>query len=166
MRAVIRKAYETDAERVGEIHYKAWMETYTGLLPERFLACQSIEKRIAAFRKSKCSNLFVAEVDGDIVGFCGYGEFREPADGRPMGEIQGIYLLDAYKRIHLGQKMMELAVEQLRNCGFRTVGLWVLKTNENAIRFYEKLGFQHDGIIREADLDGPVTELLYTKGIA
>lgn len=119
MDAVIRKACEADAEQVGAVQYRAWMETYTGLLPEKFLAGQSVEKRIAAFRKSKCGNLIVAEVDGKIVGFCGYGEFSEPADDRPMGEIQGIYLPDAYKRMHLGQKMMELALAQLGNCGFR-----------------------------------------------
>lgn len=167
MDAIIRNAEESDTEQVGMTHYKAWMETYTGLLPEKFLAGRSPEKSIATFRRSKCSNLVVAEIGGEIVGFCGWGEFRErtDGDGRPMGEIQGIYLLDAYKRNHLGRRMMDFAEEQLKDGGYRKVGLWVLSTNENAIRFYEKLGFEHDGITQKADLGETVTELLYTKNI-
>lgn len=167
MDAIIKKAEESDAEQVGMTHYKAWMETYTGLLPEKFLAGRSSEKSIATFRRSKCSNLVVAEIGGEIVGFCGWGEFRgcTDGDGKPMGEIQGIYLLNAYKRKSLGRRMMDFAEEQLKNCGYRKVGLWVLSTNESAIRFYEKLGFEYGDITQEADLGETVTELLYTKDI-
>lgn len=38
MGIVIRKACEADAEQIGMVQYRAWMETYTGLLPKIFLS--------------------------------------------------------------------------------------------------------------------------------
>ena len=66
MDAVVRKARKTDAEQIGNIHYKAWIETYTGLLPATYLATRSAEKSIALFYKTECKNLVVAEIDGNL----------------------------------------------------------------------------------------------------
>lgn len=163
MDTVIRKARKTDAEQIGNIHYKAWIETYTGLLPETYLATRSAEKSIALFCKTECQNLVVAEIYGNLVGFCGWGAFRDTDMNSNMGEIQGIYILNAYKRNHLGQAMLNYALEQLKAEGYNKAGLWVLKTNDNAIRFYEKMGFEHSKIIKTADLGQSITELLYSK---
>ncbi len=163
MDTVIRKAIKTDAERIGNIHYKAWIETYTGLLSDTYLATRSVEKSIALFCKTECQNLVVAEIDENLVGFCGWGTFRDADMNSDMGEIQGIYILNAYKRKHLGQAMLNYALEQLKAEGYNKAGLWVLETNDNAIRFYEKMGFEHAEVIKTADLGQPITELLYTK---
>lgn len=82
-----------------------------------------------------------------------------------MGEIWGIYLLNIFKRKCLGQRMMDFAIEQLKAAGYCKLGLWVLATNKNAIRFYEKMGFAHNGITKDADLGELITGLLYTKNI-
>lgn len=163
MDAVIRKARKTDAEQIGNVHYKAWIETYTGLLPEAYLAMRSAEKSIALFCKTECQNLVVVEIAGNVVGFCGWGSFRDSDADNRMGEIQGIYLLNEYKRKQLGRRMLNYALERLKAAGYSQAGLWVLNTNNNAIQFYEKMGFEHSAITKTADLGQPITELLYTK---
>ncbi len=37
MKVILRKALPDDYEQIAFVHYKAWLETYTGLLPESFL---------------------------------------------------------------------------------------------------------------------------------
>lgn len=160
---LIRPADPDDSERIGFVHYKAWLETYTGMLPEDYLAARSAEKSAAAFAENKCKNMVAAEADGVIVGFCGWGEFREAAPYGNMGEIYGIYLLNECKRKHLGQKMIEYALEQLKISGYHKVGLWVLAANKNAISFYEKQGFAYSGISKKVSLGETVVERLYIK---
>lgn len=160
----IRPATETDASSIGTVHYKAWMETYTGLLPDSFLATRSPEKSAAMFRSNQCRDTVVAEVKGKVVGFCGWGAFRDNCQSG-VGEIYGIYLLNDYQRMHLGQRMMEYAIARLKASDYEQVGLWVLSGNIGAIRFYEKQGFRHSGIRKEADLGETVSELLYVKEI-
>ena len=36
MKVILRKAFPDDYEQIAFVHYKAWLETYTGLLPESF----------------------------------------------------------------------------------------------------------------------------------
>lgn len=162
MNVTIRSARCNDAEEIGRVHYRAWIETYTGMLPESCLAARSEEKSIQFFSRSECKNIAVAEVDGEIIGFCGYGEFRDTSDDM-IGEIQGIYLLDACKRMGIGRKLMAYALERLSELGNSEVGLWVLDANERAIRFYEALGFAYSGRYKDADLGEIVRELFYTK---
>lgn len=163
--AAVRPAKPEDAEQIGMVHYIAWQETYTGLLPDSFLATRSPEKSIAMFLANQCRDTVVAEVKGKIVGFCGWGAFRDHCQNGSVGEIYGIYLLNDYQRMHLGQRMMEYAIARLKTNGYEKVGLWVLSGNMGAIRFYEKQGFQHSGICKEADLGETVSELLYVKEI-
>lgn len=163
MEAVIRKADISDAVQIGNVHYKAWVETYTGLLPEAYLAARSAEKSIALFRKTACQNVVVAEVNGEIVGFCGWGGFRELDMDHRMGEIYGIYILDLHKRKHLGQRLLAYALKQLEADGYEKAGLWVLDTNVNAMGFYERMGFAHRGKTKQAKPGQLITELFYTK---
>jgi len=163
--ALIRAATTQEAEAIGAVHYQAWLETYTGMLPDSFLATRSPEKSTAMFRANQCRDTVVAEVNGMIVGFCGWGAIRDDRQTGGMGEIYGIYLLKKYQRMGLGRRMMEYAVARLEAGRYGKIGLWVLEDNHNAIRFYEKQGFRDSGIRKAADLGEQVTELLYVKQI-
>lgn len=161
----IRAARPEDAGEIGAVHYRAWMQTYTAMLPESYLAARSAKKSTELFQRSECRDLVVAEADGQTVGFCGWGPFRDGGVDPAMGEIQGIYLLRAYQRMHLGQKMLAYALERLQSAGWPKAGLWVLSGNMDAIQFYEKMGFHPSGIQKTADLGKQVCELLYVKGL-
>lgn len=161
----IRAARYEDAEKIGLLHYQAWMETYTGTIPEDFLATRSPEKSTTMFRESRCGNMAVAEAAGEVVGFCGWGTFRDDCMNDRTGEIYGIYLLNKYKRMYLGQKMMANATAQLKMSGYEKVCLWVLKENIDAIQFYEKQGLRYSGIHKETFLGKPFSQLLYVKEI-
>ena len=83
-----RKAVPDDAEAVGSVHFRAWIETYTGLINKEYLSKLSAERSAGIFRRTACENLFVAVADGEIVGFCAYSASRD-ADIENCGENKG-----------------------------------------------------------------------------
>nr|WP_279306653.1 GNAT family N-acetyltransferase [Microvirga solisilvae] len=82
------------------------------------------------------------QADGEIVGFARGGPIRNKGADllATDAEIFAIYLLDKAKRQGLGRRMMIAVFDHLAAQGFGSVGLWVLKENLAARRFYEMLG--------------------------
>jgi ribosomal protein S18 acetylase RimI-like enzyme len=58
------------------------------------------------------------------------------------GEISAIYVLRASQRRGAGGRLMTTMALDLSGRGFAGAGLWVLRDNPTARRFYESLGGQ------------------------
>ncbi|MGN0478236.1 MAG: GNAT family N-acetyltransferase [Hominenteromicrobium sp.] len=159
----VRPAERGDAAAIGFVHHTAWQETYTGLIDRSFLAARTVT-RSTAMAEWEWPHMSVAVWDGRVVGFCGCGEARDK-DLRGAGEIQGIYLLRAFQHLGLGCALLEDALCRLRAAGYTSVYLWVLSTNENARRFYEKNGFTPDGAEKTEILGEPITEVRYVRAL-
>ena len=74
-----------------------------------------------------------------FVGFCRIG--REKDNGELLGEIVALYLLPQFQRQGIGKRLMQTGIDQLRQRGYSTIVLWVLKSNVQARQFYEHCGF-------------------------
>ncbi len=138
---VIRKATIDDAEGKGYVHYHSWNETYRGLINQDYLDSRSLDKCVESAIKYP-ENTFVALVDNKIVGFSCYIEARDE-DIDDAGEVMAIYILKDYYGLGIGKKLMNLCYKELS--GYKRIIVWVLKTNQHAINFYEHLGFVKDG---------------------
>lgn len=151
MELIIRDMRPEDADAKGCVHWKTWQETYTGLMDEKFIVSQTLDKcRSIAHRWPE--NTLVVEIDGKIVGFSCYGSHESGA-----GEVIAIYLLKEAQGFGLGRKLMDATLRHLEE--YSSVFLWALKGNDHAIGFYEHYGFRLDGVTK----DGPVgTELRMT----
>ena len=158
-----REANINDAEKLGYIHYKSWIETYTGLIHPDFLASRSIKKSTAIFSENKCKNIILASDNENPIGFCGFGNTRDPDLPKNFGEIYGIYVLRSYQHMSIGHQLISSALIKLKGYGYTDISLWVLKDNIKAIKFYEKLQFHFDGNEKECLLGSPVTEKRYTR---
>lgn len=107
----------------------------------------------------------VAEMEGEVVGFVSIGPSREE-DGTGRGEVLAIYLLPEQWGQGIGRELMEAALDQLRQMGFREATLWVLDTNERAWRFYEAGGWVVDRATKQDNSRGfPITEVRYRRTI-
>lgn len=137
MNLEIREMRPEDYDQKGYVHWKCWQETYSGLMDERFLAKQTLEKCQAIARRWP-GNTLVALLDGEIIG---YGCFIRHEDNQ--GEVSAIYLLKEAQGMGIGRNLMDALVEQLAGCS--PITLWVLKGNDHAIGFYEHYGFRLDG---------------------
>ena len=133
----IREMRPEDYDAKGYVHWKSWQETYAGLIEERFILNQSLEKcQNIAHRWPQ--NTLVADLDGKIVGYSCYGKGEDGS-----GEVIAIYLLREAQGAGLGRKLMDVAMEQLAGCS--PITLWVLRGNDHAIGFYEHYGFRLTG---------------------
>ena len=165
----IRDAVEADVEGIAKAHVQGWRESYKSFLSPGALEGLSVEERVQMWQWALAepeprARLLVAEADdGEIVGFIRGGPIR--GKGAELlateAEIFAIYLLDKVKRQGIGRRLMAGVFDHLAAYGLCSVGLWVLKDNLPARRFYETLGGTA-GPEQSFDLRGQmVTEVAY-----
>ncbi|MFR5604363.1 MAG: GNAT family N-acetyltransferase [Acutalibacteraceae bacterium] len=65
----------------------------------------------------------------------------------------------------MGKSLLASAAEALRAQGFRKAYLWVLRENDRAIRFYERNGFQFDGVEKTDIRAVPIHEKRYSRAL-
>ena len=150
------------ADREGRalVHYAAWQETYTGLMPEDVLSAHTLE-HCRKMAKAPRGETYVAldRENGDrVVGFvCYQQKARDIASVPDAAEITALYVLRAFQGLGLGRMLLERCIQSL----YRDKAvLFVLKGNENAIRFYEHMGFRltghetrsHNGALAELEM--------------
>ncbi|MGZ8310996.1 MAG: N-acetyltransferase family protein [Allosphingosinicella sp.] len=144
-----REAKSSDAPALGRVHVTSWRESYAGLLPDHLLDGLSTEGRSAMWSAilndpttSGRMSVFVAESEGEIVGFGACGSQREEALAREGfdGEVGAIYVLRSHQRAGVGNKLMGLMCRRLLDQGRSAAALWVLRENLSARTFYEGLG--------------------------
>ena len=146
----IREAKLSDAGRVAEIHIKTWQFAYKGQMPESFLAGLSVKARKTAWEKALANphpkeKVFVAEVDGELVGFCGLGANRDKDATEDTGELYAIYIDPDHMGTGAGSTLMATGLAYLKEAGFNSATLWVLSTNTKTREFYEHKGWNVDG---------------------
>jgi len=78
---------------------------------------------------------FIAEEGGKIVGTILAGH-----DGR-RGYLYHVAVLQQYRNRGIGKKLVDLALDSLRQKGISKVGLLVFSKNETGNAFWEKMGF-------------------------
>lgn len=140
----IRKAAVEDAAAIATVHVASWKETYRGIMPDEVLNTLSIERRTRQWvnslvdETSAYHRAFVAEMDGQVVGFASYGAPQMAASGFD-GELFAIYILKSAHKQGVGRMLVGEVVKGMRSLGWKSMMVWVLKDNP-ARGFYERLG--------------------------
>jgi len=101
-------------------------------------------------RQTALSELHIARVEGDIVGFVMYtieeSTFEQSAR---RGVIQNIYVVPAFRGRRIGSHLLEAAERALADSGADVVGLDVMAANTDACRFYRHHGYDTHRITME-----------------
>jgi ribosomal protein S18 acetylase RimI-like enzyme len=141
---IIRSPSPEDASDIARVHVDAWRETYNGILPTEVLEGLSYERREQHWHEvlsdpSSNTILYVLDRVGEgIKGFVAVGPERDQVKGYD-GELYAIYLLKEVQGQGHGRRLFERGIEALRQKGFQSMVLWVLKDNPSR-GFYEHLG--------------------------
>lgn len=88
--------------------------------------------------------LFVAEVDGSIVGLSLYYYRYSTWKGKRL-YLEDLIVTEAMRGYGLGKKLLDITVEEARQTHCTGVMWQVLDWNEPAIKFYESYGARLDG---------------------
>ena len=67
--------------------------------------------------------------------------------------ICNLYVLDDYRRKHLGKKLVDSAINIARKREFKNIYLHVFKNNHAAIKLYESFGFVFTGNTKDDNLE-------------
>ena len=144
---MIRKMEPQDIPRAAEIQTFAWRTSYKGIYTEEYLFTETlVTKRIPYFEKminSEEFDVFVYD-DGVIKGFL----IITPCEDSDMPnalQIWSIYADPFFHRSGVGTQLINHAEKIARQRNFTEVCLGVLDINYDAIKFYEKSGYAHDG---------------------
>lgn len=123
----IRELTAEDVEAVSRIEQETFSMPWS---PEDFL--EMVEADYAYY--------YVAEVDGEIVGCCGIRNIAGE------GEITNVVVASEYRGRGIGRALMEYMLSEAVFHGIGDCTLEVRVSNASAIRLYESLGFQSEGI--------------------
>jgi GNAT superfamily N-acetyltransferase len=121
------------------------------LVGKRLAELASFEDRLESFRAGleKASadvRILVAERDGAIVGVATC--VREGA----TGELRSLYVVPEAWGTGVARRLMEAALDALRERGASEATLWVVDANARARRFYEREGWTPDCEMRASPL--------------
>ncbi len=142
----IQKAIPEDAQEIGEVYYKTWLDTYPN---EEFGVTKEdidfIFKDIKNVDGSKYTSLpddtvyFTAKENGHVVGVCKLVKRDD------INELKSIYVLPEYQGKGIGKMFWSEALKFFDSTKETTVK--AVTYNKNAIEFYKKLGFKETGKI-------------------
>lgn len=141
---IIRRAEICDAAAIAEI-YNWYIANTVITFETEHVSIEEMEARIR--EKLRNHDWLIAEEDNRIIGYAYYGEFRSRAAYGHTVEAT-IYLLPQYKGRGVGITLYE---ELFRSAGerkFREVLAVIALPNPESIRFHEKAGFTHAGIMK------------------
>jgi ribosomal protein S18 acetylase RimI-like enzyme len=162
----VRDAVIDDADALATAHIDGWRAGYRGIVPDDYLDAEefatSRRDRWRAWTWQAAmpdSRMFVVTVQGRVVGF-GHAGPEQPdltltptapaerpttteAPGR--GEVYGFYVHPSAWGSGAAAALMSRCEEFLRDEGYVSALLWVLRDNPRALAFYEKAGWHFTG---------------------
>jgi RimJ/RimL family protein N-acetyltransferase len=152
---LIRRAALDDSEQIAACHVRTWQAAYAHVLPAEYLASfdpaeWAQRRRSLMAGRTPPTEVFVAEVAGEMIGHVAVGPFRDE-DGilqEGIGEVMAIYVVPEHWSAGAGVALMQAGVDHLVGHGLSEIRLWVIADNPRARRFYERFGFLLDGASR------------------
>ena len=137
----VRPARSEDAPGIGAAHVAVWRSAYPGILSDFTLAGMSARQQGAYYRAMihRHGGVFVAVAGAEeqVVGFTSVGRPGGPALGD--GEIHTLYVLDDWRDVGVGRRLMRAGASHLAADGCGSAFLWVLSDNPSRW-FYQRLG--------------------------
>jgi ribosomal protein S18 acetylase RimI-like enzyme len=90
----------------------------------------------------------VAVSDVEVVGWCDIVPKSRPVHAH--SGVLGVALLPEFRGQGLGGRLMRQALDAAQTYGLHRIELTVRENNANAIALYRKLGFETEGLLRDA----------------
>ncbi len=142
----------SEVEKLSEVATRAYFDHYRHLWYDEgewyAHKCFNVSQLIEELTDSK-NLFFFAVLDGKHVGFLKLRPENQLAgqDGNGF-EVERIYLTNEATGRGVGRALMEFAIEMARQQNKDYVWLKAMDSSQNAIRFYESLGFEICGTSR------------------
>lgn len=146
MNLILRPATSNDLTKILEIVNYSILHTTANYNYE----IQNLEVQTKWFEDKKAKNLpvIVADLDGEVVGFGSYGQFREKI-GYQYTVEHSVYVVDNVIGKGVGSKLLTELIRLAKTQGYHVMIGAIDADNAGSIAFHEKFGFIAAGTIRE-----------------
>ena len=142
---IIRRATENDIPKINEllcqvleVHHKGRPDIFKGNTKKY------TDEELGLIIADNNRPIFVAVNDGEVVGYA-FCMFQQHIDNNILTDIKTLYIddlcVDEQKRgLHIGSTLYNFVLDFAKSEGCYNVTLNVWSCNQDALRFYEKLG--------------------------
>ena len=137
----IRRARAADAVALASAHDEAWRTAYRAIIPgpelDKLINRRGAEWWEGAIRKG--SRISILVFGDTVAGYANYGRNR----ARSLyydGEIYELYLRPEFQGLGFGRRLFTAARRDLAQSALKSLIVWALSENENAVEFYRALG--------------------------
>lgn len=148
---LIRLATLNDALRLRDLSEITFRDTYTAYnTPENMehhvaknFSLQQIEKEL----QDATNQYVVCEDAAHLIAFVKLvkNHLTKGLTEEKVVEIERIYVLKDFHGQQLGRKLIDFCTSCAKEQGFEVIWLGVWENNHNAMKFYEKMGFERFG---------------------
>ncbi len=138
---IIRFNKIEDQSQMAKIKIDGWRDTYDQIIAKNYLKGMDLEEQTNRFYRSfeEYKYRVLVAVRGDEV--LGYSCFDPKEKSfKYDSELESLYIKTSELHKGIGTALFKETAKQLYSQGRRTMIIWCLKDNINAIKFYEKLG--------------------------
>ena len=142
---IIRYNVIEDQSQMAKIKIDVWRETYKNIIDDEYLNNLDLKKQTQKYFRSfdeYKDRVLVAVKNKEILGYSCFDAKTNSV--KYDSELVSIYIKDRNRGI--GTALFNETVKELLSKNKKTMIIWCLKENKNAIKFYKKLG----GVITES----------------
>jgi RimJ/RimL family protein N-acetyltransferase len=140
---IIRAAEPGDAAALVALANAVSAEPEGWLISTGWRGVSEERRFLRAVRRHPDAAVFVAELDGELVGRLSLARDQHPASGH-VADL-GLMVDVGHRRAGIGRALMDAAAEWARAHGVSKLELHVFPWNEPAIKLYESLGYEKEG---------------------
>lgn len=166
MTFTIRTAQERDAQSIASIHVESWHAAFKGLMPIGYINRYTKALRLIEWHdaiKLDTTGVSAIEQNQQVVGFLSYQIKPSAPDTL---ELDKLYLCPSIYGKGAGGLLMEHVESLARIQSASWISLYVLDSNQTAIQFYSKRGFEFTQESVSEEFEGKViTDLRMRKSM-
>jgi len=132
-------------KKIGEItFYETFKNGSSKKDMEHYLKNSFSYEQLEIEIKNNNSQFYMVQNQNELIGYMKLNFTESEINKVPVKslEIQRIYVMQKYKGNHIGKRLVENAIEIAKKTKQNYIWLGVWEKNLNAIKFYEKQGFE------------------------
>lgn len=161
--ASVRIARPNDASAVGSVQAAIWRSAYATILAQDVVDGFDPASFARVWRDSLRQPpspqhaLLVACAGEQVVGFAALGPGTDPDADETAGEVLELGVHPEARRSGHGSRLLNAAVDTLRDSGFRSMAVWLLARDEDTRAFLTAAGLSPDSAFRDRVVDDGAT---------